>query len=100
MAGGIEADDIGEGAADIDADREWACRGVHVSNYMIFGQDGQLAARQAQFPAIDLGVVFADQRRAPGDAPQRGAVDRGLPGIGEATAEVRVLDSFPEATVV
>ena len=51
MARRIDADDIGKRAADIDADRERAGRGVHVSNHAVFRQNRQLAARQAQFPA-------------------------------------------------
>jgi hypothetical protein len=53
-----------------------------------FGKHCQLGFAQPQFAAENLGVVLADERRAPGNAPGRLTVQCSGTGIDEAPAQL------------
>ena len=69
-------------------------------DHTIFGENRELTARQSQFVAKDFRVVLADQRRPPGDPPRRAVINGGFAWVDKAAAELRVLDLFPETTVL
>src|SRR5690242_11991990 len=67
---------------------------------LVFRQNRQLITGQSQLAAKYLHVMFADQRRPPGEPPGRITEYRCLAWVDEATSEFRVLHLLPEATIL
>jgi hypothetical protein len=53
-------------------------------------QHHQLGLTQTQFATEDLDIVLTDERGTAGNAPGRLAIQRGWPGINEASPQLRM----------